>query len=166
MNQFKIILILVSLNVFSLLASANSEVSIQVTLNPMGSFKATTSDIKGVAKKNGDKVVAENIIVNLKSIKTGIELRDKHTQKHLQTDQYPEAILIKAVGQNGNGLGKFKIKGIELTVKGKYEIKGQTLKANFPIRLKDLKIDDINYMGVGVEDEVQVQVELPLQTNP
>ncbi len=88
MNFFATLVVTLGL---SSAAFAQSAV-VDVVLNPMGDFKGKTSDVKGQAVVNGDEVSAENIVVNLKSLKTGVELRDKHTQKHLQTDKFPEAV--------------------------------------------------------------------------
>lgn len=138
-------------------------VSVDVVLNPMGDFKAKTSDVKGFATVKGDEVSASNITVNLKNLKTGVELRDKHTQKHLQTDKFPEAILVSATGKGGKGTGKIKIKGVEKDIAGTYKVEGKTLKAEFKLSLPDFGITDINYMGVGVEDEVKLAVSVPIK---
>lgn len=147
---------------FSFSAIAQN-VSVDVVLNPMGDFKLKTSDVKGTATVKGDEVSASNIVVNLKSLKTGVELRDKHTQKHLDTKTHPEAILVSATGKGGKGKGKIKIKGIEKDVDGTYKVEGKTLKADFKVTLSDFGIKDINYMGVGVEDQVTIHVAVPVK---
>jgi polyisoprenoid-binding protein YceI len=147
---------------FSSLALAQN-VSVDVVLNPMGDFKAKTSDVKGFATVKGDEVSASNVTVNLKSLKTGVEVRDKHTQKYLQTDKFPEAILVSATGKGGKGKGKIKIKGIEKDIAGTYKIDGKTLNAEFPLTLTDFDIKDINYMGVGVEDQIKLKVSIPVK---
>lgn len=138
-------------------------VVVDVVLNPMGDFKAKTSDVKGVATVKGDEVFAENIVVNLKTLKTGVELRDKHTQKYLDTKTHGEAVLISAKGKGGKGKGKIKIKGIEKDIEGVYTVAGKTLKAKFKLKLSDFEIKDINYMGVGVEDEITLLVSVPVK---
>lgn len=153
---------LMGLLLFSQLSFAQSVV-VDVVLNPMGDFKAKTSDVKGFAVKNGNKVSAQNIVVNLKNLKTEVEARDKHTQKYLQTDKYPEAVLISAEGENGKGKGRIKIKGIEKDITGVYKIEGSALHAKFKLKLTDFKIEGINYMGVGVEDDVVLNVKVPIQ---
>lgn len=148
----------------ALLLSINlwAQVTVDVVLNPMGNFKAKTESISGNAVVNGTDVSAQNIKVDLRTLKTGIELRDKHTQKHLNTTQHPEAILSIAKGKNGKGIGRIKINGQEKEIKGTYKIVGKNLEADFSLNLPDFKITDINYMGVGVEDEVKVHVVIPI----
>ncbi len=139
-------------------------VVVDVSLNPVGDFKATTDSIQGTAQEKQGEFYAENIAVDLKSLKTGVALRDEHTQKHLKTSEFPQAILLKAKGKGGKGIAKIKIKGIEKVVKGTYSLTsdGKALKATFPLKLSEFGISDISYMGVGVEDEVKITVQVPL----
>lgn len=144
-------------------AALAQEAVVDVTLNPMGDFKGKTSDVKGFATVKGDEVTAENIIVNLATLKTGVELRDKHTQKHLDTKQFPEAVLVSAKGKAGKGTGKIKIRGVEKDIAGTYKVEGKQLVADFKLNIGDFGIKDINYMGVGVEDEVAIHVTVPVK---
>jgi polyisoprenoid-binding protein YceI len=139
-----------------------SEVSLKVNLSPAGNFYAKTKDIEGSAKKVGDKVVADNVVVNLKSLKTGIGLRDEHTQKRLETEKYPTAVLLHAEGSGGKGKGRIKIRGIEKDIEGTFEISGSELKAEFSLSIADFKIKDVRYMGAGAKDEVKLQVTIPI----
>lgn len=157
---FALALLFVSQNLFA----ADTEAIANVSLSPAGSFKAKSEKIKGEAVLKGDTVTAEKIVVDLKSLTTGIKLRDKHAkEKYLEVEKYPEAILTKAKGKGGQGTGRLKIKGIEKPVAGKYEIDGNVLKAEFPIKLSDYKITGIRYMGVGVDDEVTINITVPLK---
>lgn len=139
------------------------QATVGVTLVPAGSFKAKTSDVKGFATKKGDEVTAKNIVVDLKDLKTGVDLRDKHTKKYLETDKFPQAILVSATGKGGKGTGVIKIRGIEKNIAGTYKIEGSTLIAQFPLVLSEFEISGIKYMGVGVDDEVEVQVSVPIK---
>lgn len=160
MNRF----VLLMLGVLILAQPAMAtEVVVDVNLSPAGSFKAKTDKIKGVVKKTADGFVADQILVSSKSLKTGIELRDKHTLERLQADKFPVISLVKAEGKNGKGSGVIKIMGIEKNIQGTYSVKGKDIIAVFPLKLSDFKITGIRYMGVGVKDEVKVTVTLPVQ---
>jgi polyisoprenoid-binding protein YceI len=145
------------------LSSFAQEVVVDVTLNPMGDFKAKTAAVKGEATKKGDEFTASNIVVNLKTLKTGVEGRDKHTQKYLETEKFPEAVLLTASGKGGKGKGRIKIRGIEKDIEGTYKVEGKLLKAKFDLKIADFGIKDINYMGVGVEDTVTLNVSVPVK---
>lgn len=138
-----------------------AEATFDVRLVPAGDFTGKTSEVSGFATLQGSKVKADNIKVSLKNLKTGIDLRDKHTRKHLDTTKFPDAILVSAEGENGNGSGILKIRGIEKKITGTYKIIAKELAAQFKIKLSDFNITGIKYMGVGVDDEVLLNIKLP-----
>jgi CxxC motif-containing protein len=157
-------LVLSAIVLFSLSARAQ-DAAVDVTLFPAGSFTGTTSEVKGFAVKRGDAVEASNIAVSLKNLKTGIKLRDSHTQKYLETSSHPEALLVSAKGMNGKGEGVIRIKGIEKKIAGTYSVEGSMLKAEFPIKFSDFNIKNIAYMGVGVQDEGKIKISVPLKSD-
>jgi hypothetical protein len=142
-------------------AFANS-VQIDVALSPAGSFKAETRKVTGSAHRTADGIEAEGVVIDMKSLTTGISLRDKHTKEHLLVDKYPQAKLVKATGRNGKGKATIEVRGKTQEVAGTYTIEGNMLKAEFPMKLSDLDIQGVRYMAVGVKDEVKVHIELPL----
>ncbi len=136
---------------------------VDLSLRPAGAFKAKTDELTGSVTQKGNSFDAENIVVKLGNLKTGIELRDSHTKKHLEVEKFPEAILISAHGENGKGEGTIKIRGIEKKIFGSYKVEGSILIAEFPVKLSDFGISGIKYMGVGVDDEAKVTVEVPVK---
>lgn len=156
------VLLSTSTLLFTALAWAGSA-TVDVQLTPAGSFKGKTTDIKGFVTKKGPEVFAQNIVVNLQSLKTGIELRDKHTLKHLETDKFPQAVLLSAKGKDGKGTGKIRIRGVEKEISGTYKLNGNELEAEFKLNLADFKITNIKYMGAGVDDEVTLRVQVPVK---
>ncbi|MES3038228.1 MAG: YceI family protein [Bdellovibrionota bacterium] len=156
----------VLLTVFLFLSSAIAQTSavVDVTLNPMGSFKAQTSSVKGYVTQIPGGFKGENITVNLKDLKTGVGLRDEHLKdKYLEVSKYPEAVLTLGEGKAGKGTGTIKVHGVEQPISGTYEVKGKFLTAHFPLKISDFKIKEVNYKGIGAEDEVQVHVTVPIQ---
>jgi polyisoprenoid-binding protein YceI len=136
----------------------------EVALTPAGDFKAKSEDVKGEAVQNGDTITAENIVVGLKNLKTGMSLRDRHAkEKYLEVDKFPEAVLVKAIGRGGKGKARIRFKGIEKEVSGTYKTNGGFLLAEFPIKLSDYGISNVKYMGLGVDDIVKVHFTVPLK---
>lgn len=149
--------------VFSLTTYAqNAGVQVDFKLTP-GSFSAKTTKVKGFAQMNGDAVVAENIEVDINSLKTGMELRDKHMKERLEPEKFPVAKLLKAQGRDGKGKGIVEIKGIKKEISGTYKVSGKKLVAQFPLSLQDFKIENVRYMGIGVKDEAVVNITLPIK---
>jgi len=140
-------------------------VEVDISLSPAGSFVAKTTSVTGFALAKGNQVAAKDVHVNLKDLKTGISLRDSHTQKHLETEKYPEAVLIKGLGKDGKGKAKIKLRGKEKVVEGTYALSAdrKTLNADFPIVLSEFDINGVKYMGVGVKDQVMIHIHLPVK---
>ncbi len=134
-----------------------------VALSPAGDFVGTMK-ATGSATVSGNKVSAKNIVVDLKSMTTGLDLRDDHAKnKYMEVSKYPEAVLVEAVGENGKGTGKLKFHGKENPISGTFTVQGgKMLNATFKIKLSDYGISDISYKGIGVEDEVKVEVQVPI----
>jgi hypothetical protein len=147
---------------FSSVVAASPGIIAEVALNPAGDFKVEISDVKGEAIIDGDTVRAEKIVAELKGLKTGMTLRDKHAkEKYLEVEKFPAVELLSAVGKGGKGKARIKMKGIEQNVEGTYKLVGKELKAEFRIKLSDFKITGIKYLGIGVEDLVTVLVTVP-----
>lgn len=144
------------------LLAEDSFVEMTVKLSPVGSYVAKTSDIQGSVKLVGNKVIATDVKVKTKTLKTGIALRDKHTQERLEAGKYPEIILVSGEGESGNGKGKIKIRGIEKPVSGTYKVEGNKILAQFKLSIKDFGIENVKYLGVGVKDEVEIKVQIPI----
>jgi hypothetical protein len=159
-NHIIIAVLLVS-SQFAFAGGAN--VGVDVSLSPAGGFKAETDKVQGFAYKTPTGIAAENVLIDMKTLKTGVSLRDKHTKEHLLVDKFPQAKLVKAIGKGGKGEAIVEIMGKQQKVKGTYTIEGNVLKAQFPIHLPDVNIKGIRYMGIGVKDEVVVNVQLPIQ---
>jgi polyisoprenoid-binding protein YceI len=157
----KLIFTLFSLISFSVMAQ--SSITVNVTLSPSGSFQATSNKVKGNLKKNGDFIEADKIQVMIESLKTGIELRDEHFAKHLNYGTHPKAVLSGLKAQNGKGSAQLEVNGITKPVSINYEIKDGQVKASFKVKASDFKLAKAQYLGVGVEDDVVINVEMPLK---
>jgi hypothetical protein len=147
---------------FALDSFAGGNVQINVTMTPAGSFVAESSKVEGSAHKTGNGVIAENILVDVNSLTSHINLRDKHMKARLNAEKFKYAKLIKATGSGGRGQALVEIKGIKKQVSGTYQIAGNMLKAHFPIHLSDFEIKDVAFKGIGVKDEVTIHVNVPI----
>lgn len=121
----------------------------------------------------GDSLVANQFKMNLTSLETGIELRNKHLREnYLHTEKFPEVTLtIKSASDlakqlKGNAGVKSKfvsemtIHGVSGTIDGgTYEIVDKKVKAEFRLELLDFKIDRPMFMGIKVVDAVIIRVE-------
>lgn len=144
---------------------AKPEVVLSMKMFPSaGNFNATSHEVKGFAKMSGTKVIADGISVPIKSLDAEREGRTKHmTEKYLEMEKYPEAKLIKAEGENGKGTGIIEIHGVQKPIQGTFKIEKDELVANFMVKISDFGIAKVNYVGMGVKDDVAVMVRVPIK---
>lgn len=158
----KIILILsLLLSSFSVFAN---KITLFVTLTPAGSFQAVSNKGKGNVIKTGDQYTADKISVSIESFKTGIDLRDEHTWKHLNSSKHPKAVLSDVKGQGGKATGQLEVNGIKKPISISYAVSGSDLNAKFSVKASDFGLPPKEYLGVGVGDMINVEATLPYKT--
>lgn len=153
---------LIALTLFFTQITLAQVAKIDVQLSPAGSFEAQ-GKVVGSLKKIKGMLVGKNIRVPIKSLETGIELRDSHLQKRLRSKRVSSVAVLKAKGKGGKGIGIISVKGIKRKFKFTYKLKGKVAHCQFKLSLKKFKIQDISYLGVGVVDEVTIKAEVPVK---
>jgi hypothetical protein len=159
-NMNKFMLLILFLTVSSDLFA--QRVLIHARLSPAGRFTIEGTSLAGVVQKSGVFYTGHNIVLDLRNLKSGNELRDTHIQNHFETDKFPTAVLSQGRGSDGKFSATLKIRNISKKIEGAYEVSGAEGKAFFKTRLSDFGIKKAMYLGVGVHDEVQVEVSMPL----
>lgn len=147
---------------FSVLAE--NKVTLFVDLTPAGSFQAVSQKPKGDIFKSGDSFTADKLTVSIESFKTGIDLRDEHTWKHLNSSKHPKAILSDVKGQNGKATGTLEVNGIKKPVNISYKVVGSDVNAKFSVKASDFGLKKAEYLGVGVSDLINVEATLPFKS--
>lgn len=150
--------------IFSVSVMAGGKVVLFVTLSPAGSFQAVSSKAKGNVIKQGDSFTADKISVSIESLKTGIDLRDEHTWKHLNSSKHPKAILTKVKGEGGKAVGTLEVNGVKKPVSMTYKVAGSDINAKFSVKASDFKLPKAEYLGVGVNDVIVIEATLPYKT--
>lgn len=146
----------VAFNVF-----AEEKITLNVTLTPAGSFQAVSKKPKGNLIKEKGGFTADKISVTIESFKTGIDLRDEHFWKHLQSSKHPKATLSNLKAQGGKGTASLEVNGVTKPVSISYSEKGQEIQAEFKVKASDFGLAKAEYLGVGVSDQVVIQATLP-----
>lgn len=149
---------LIVLALFASPSALASSVLLKVSLYPIGSFEIKSSAIKGKGVKKDGSYTASLVKVPVKSLKTGLELRDEHMQKRLNPDGKSPDVMIKNIkAAGGKGTAALTVAGITKKVVFKYkEVGASSAEATFKVNLPDFNITDVSYKGVGVEDEVEI----------
>lgn len=148
----------------SSVAFAKAKVSVFVSLSPAGSFTAVSEKPKGNLFRQGDTFTADKISVTIESFKTGIDLRDEHFWKHLNSTKHDKAILTNLKASGGKATADLEVNGVKKPVAMSYKVTGDEIVANFGVKASQFNLKKAEYLGVGVEDDVKVEVVLPFRT--
>ena len=152
---------------------SGADVTIVCPLTVGGSFEARTKSVTGqVAPASQRGTVAGTVKIDLKTLETGISLRDRHMRSnYLEVQKGPQFAVATFDNIRVDKLdGKTKFSGTLLlhgqrkNVSGVADVQqrgGQLrVQAQFPIRVSEFQIPKPTYLGVGVRDEIQVKVTL------
>lgn len=150
-----------------------------------GSFEARTRSLTGtlsLAAAHPDTLDGE-LSVELDRLDTGIALRDEHLRDgYLEVGKDPGFVkavlsgiqLPDADAETFQGRtrfsGTFQLHGARRQVLGQAEIRRQgsrvRVEASFPVTLADYGIAKPQYLGVGVKEQVRVEVTLLAEPEP
>lgn len=111
-----------------------------------------------------DGKASGELTCQLSDFDTGIALRNEHMRdKYLEVKKHPKAVLkvdSLSVSEGENDLtGTLFIKGVGKPAKGKYTVKGSTLKAEMNVKVSDYPIGVPSYLGVTMAEDVKVTVD-------
>ena len=150
---------------------------------PMETVVGTTHTMTGFVELNpaSDGAGARGEVhVDLTSLKTGIELRDRHMREnHLETDTYPEVVFIlSSIALPADGLqegtrtpvtvrGSLKLHGVEREIQPETHVTYSTtgsgsslrVESNFVVSLQDYQIKRPQFLVMRLADEQRMTVE-------
>jgi polyisoprenoid-binding protein YceI len=162
---------LLAMVTFSLVAAAK----LQKTGTSTTTFKASGPAGLNIAGTTADMTVADDgttitITVPLANLRTGVELRDKHTKDAVEADKYPtvtlkvarSALKFPAAGaeSSGDAKGSLTLHGQTKDVTLHYSAKsnGSTLDITGSTRVNvdDFGVKRPSYLGVTVKPDVDI----------
>ena len=130
-------------------------------LNTKGEFKGLSGNIKWDAANPAN--ASFDVSVDVKTINTGIELRDKDLQneKYFNTAKYPTINFKSTAVKADNVTGNLTIKGVTKTISFPYTVtssgKGFLFKGEFNINRRDFGVGGGGVLGDNVDVTLQVQ---------
>lgn len=156
---------------------AGGDVRVTCPLTVGGSFQARTSALTGTVQSSPAAPPSHraDLAVNLRMLDTGIGLRTEHMlANYLEVDKAPgydravlsEVDLVGLRAEAPEGKAVFKavlaLHGVQRPVSGQAELRrdgtGYRVKASFAVQLSDYQIPEPRYLGVGVKNQVTVDV--------
>jgi polyisoprenoid-binding protein YceI len=154
------------------------EVRVVCPMTVGGSFEAKTGAIKGtVTTGAAGAPLGGELSVDLSTLDTGIALRNEHMKKnYLEVEKgqgFDHAVLSgirlgeadpQAVQGKTAFTGRFLLHGTMQPVSGQATIRREgkdvRIEASFPVSISAFGIEKPQYLGVGVRDQVTVDVSL------
>ncbi len=154
----------------------SGKVSVICPLTVGGSFEAKTEAVTGEVSlaPAPEMPLSGELAVDLKTLATGIGLRDRHLKEnYLEVQRGSEFaaarlqdIRVQALDGTTAFSGVLVLHGERRAVNGSATIRpngpGYRVEATFPVRISDYAIPDPTYLGVGVKNEVQVRVHFTM----
>ena len=156
--------------------TTTGDVRVTCLLTVGGSFEARTSALKGrLSVDPSTTALAGELSVELKTLDTGISLRNRHMLDNYlevqKSEDFETAVLSNIdVGALTSGVtegqsrftARLRLHGTTQPVAGHATMSRREssvrVEASFPVRISDYGIADPRYLGVGVKNEVAVRV--------
>ena len=161
---------------------ASGRVAVVCPLTVGGRFEAKTAAVKGQATvTEGETAVAGSFVVDLRTLDTGIGLRNTHLRdNYLEVSRgagYDTAVLDNIVlDASPPPRGKTATVGFKgvLTLHGRgnpvtgtaevtYKPDSMDVKVKFPMKIDVYEISRPTYLGVGVSNQIDVEVRATLK---
>ena len=150
-------------------ADGSGYLKMDFSLSPAGSFQGKSTDLSGFAYYETGKIKATPITVRMDVIATGIALRDRHLKERLEDEKNPMAKMTDITGADGKGEGLLEYRSFKKRVPFDFAVDDTRTRvtAKFTLKISEFGLkDEIMYMGVGVEDELPVEVVVPVSKTP
>jgi polyisoprenoid-binding protein YceI len=137
-----------------------------------GSFEAKTTAVSGNVTPMSGGALKGALAVELVKLETGISLRDRHLrQNYLEVQKGPDFsvakldnIKIERLPGKTTFKGTLTLHGQQREVSGTADVqqdgKGYRVDASFPLLISSFQIPEPKYLGVGVQDEITIKVNL------
>jgi polyisoprenoid-binding protein YceI len=160
---------------------ASGDVRVTCPMTVGGSFEAKTSALAGqLSIDSSATMLAGELSVDLKTLDTGITLRNQHmVENYLEVGKgegFDRATLSNIdVGALASGVdgqkpftARLRLHGVTQTVTGRATLssRGSSVRvdASFPLHISDFAIAAPRYLGVGVKNDVTVRVVFTANT--
>lgn len=151
---------------------ASGDVTVVCPMTIGGSFEAKTSALAGSVTPANGGALAGALTVDLINLDTGISLRNRHLRNnYLEVQKGPdysvaklENIKVEKLPGKTTFRGTLMLHGQQREVSGTADVqqdgKGYRVQATFPLQISAFQIPEPTYLGVGVKNEITIQVNL------
>lgn len=138
------------------------EVHILGRLLPVGSFEINSDKLYGdfVLLKDKGTINSRKLSVRTTSLETGIQLRDEHLHKYLNANKHPRIFIKDVIIKNFKGSGDLTINGV--SKKLSFQVTSDKIHylAKFSLNPSQFKLQPASFMGVSVEDKIEITIKV------
>jgi polyisoprenoid-binding protein YceI len=150
----------------------SGDVTVVCPMTIGGAFEAKTTAVTGTVTPASGGAVKGALAVDLMNLDTGISLRNRHLRNNYLEVQKGqdfstaklENIKVEKLPGKTTFKGTMTLHGQQHEVSGTADVqqdgKGYRVQASFPLQISAFQIPEPTYLGVGVKDEITVQVNL------
>jgi len=156
--------------------TTTGDIRVTCPLTVGGTFEARTTALKGALSiAPASSALAGELSVELKTLDTGISLRNRHMLENYleveKSEDFETAVMSNIdVGALTSGVpegksrftARLRLHGTTQPVAGQASMSKREssvrVEASFPVRISDYGIADPRYLGIGVKNEVSVRV--------
>ena len=153
---------------------SGGQVVVVCPLTVGGGFEAKTEAITGSVSVGSDQKLAVGgaLAVDLRTLKTGIGMRDRHMKdNYLEVEKGPafgtatlEDITIDKLDGKTSFNATLVLHGERRAITGSATVErrdgGYRVQAEFPVNVSHYNIPKPTYLGVGVQDEIRIKIAL------
>lgn len=138
-------------------------------------IKGQASELTGQALRTGDRITSGEVKVPVKSLKTGMAMRDEHMRERIfkaADGTYPD-LTFKATQSNcatGSAemhcsiQGLFSIRGTEKPATFDCTSTDQNLSCRSNLKLSDYSIEQPSQLGIKVSNDISVDIQLKIES--
>ena len=81
----------------------------------------------------------------------------------MNSSKHPKAVLTDVKGQGGKATGTLEVNGVKKPITISYKEAGQEVHAKFAVKASEFGMSKAEYLGVGVNDVINVEATLPFK---
>lgn len=134
------------------------------TLSPYGSVEIYSTEIDGEIfykpGSNEKEIGAFDLSVPVKSLDSGIALRNEHIHKYLNHQKHPEILMTDLSIKGDQGSGTITINGVTKKITFKVKESKKRFHTVLKLNTQDFKLAKAKFFHIGVDPDIKVFVDI------
>lgn len=140
----------------------SGEVFILAKLKPAGTIEIASPKLLGQLIDRGDRLTADRLYVEIKTLSSGVTLRDQHLHRYLMAENQSEIFLNNLIVEKKSmkGKGELNINGHKKKII--FDVVKEKLNhvAKIQIDKRDYMLPRAEYMGISVRPVIDLKISI------